>query len=211
MTFATGCVIWYCSPTPGPPSRERNSPLFIVPEETRRLADGRTRTEIWSIPESVICRAGHVATYALIGGWCEICSVRYAIRSVLPAPAREVGGEDVDAAAEPEPEPDSPVCVEARERSESCAERFDSTTVGAGRPTAGEDQPFMESRLPNVPTRPVLDVLLAPLILPVSDWHCSAFDGASIKVVMIGERSSGSYETGATSQCMRNFSPRTEL
>ena len=153
--------------------------MFIVPEETRKLADGRTRTEIWSIPESVMCRAGHAATYALIGGWCEICSVRYAMRRAPAPPDRDVGGEDVEAAAEPEAEPDSPVCVEARERSESCAERFDSTTV-AGLPTVGEDQPFMESRLPNVPTRPVLAVPLAHLTSPASEWACRDFGGASM-------------------------------
>jgi hypothetical protein len=103
----------------------------------------------------------------------------------------EVGGEDVE--AEAEPEPDSPVCVEARERLESCAERFDSTTVDADHSTAGEDQPFMESRLPNAPTRPDLGVPLAPLMLPVSEWACSDdFGGTSMKVVMIGDRSSGS-------------------
>ena len=51
-----------------------------------------------------------------MGGWCEICSVKYASRSV-PLPAvvyMDVGGEVV------EPEPDSPVwVVEARERFES--------------------------------------------------------------------------------------------
>jgi hypothetical protein len=101
----------------------------------------------------------------------------------------EVGGEDVE--AEAEPEPDSPVCVEARERLESCAERFDSTTVDAGLSTAGEDQPFMESRLPNVLTRPDLGVPLEPLI-PVSEWTCCGFGGTSMKVVMIGVLSSGS-------------------
>ena len=109
------------------------------------------------------------------------------MRSAPPAPDMEVGGEDVE--AETEPEPDSPVCVEARERFERCAERFDSTTVDA---TAGEDQPFMESRLPNAPTRPDLGVPLAPLMLPVSELACCGFGGTSMKVVMIGVRSSGS-------------------
>jgi len=84
----------------------------------------------------------------------------------------DVGGE--------EPEPDSPVCVEARERFESCAERFDSTTVDAGLSTAGEDQPFMESRLPNAPTRPDLGGTLEPLMLSDSEWRtCCGFGGAS--------------------------------
>jgi len=90
----------------------------------------------------------------------------------------EVGGEDVE--TEAEPDPDSPVCVEARERFESCAERFDSTMVDAGLSTAGEDQPLMESRLPNPPTRPDLSVPLAPLMLPASEWTCGSFGGASM-------------------------------
>ena len=113
-----------------------------------------------------MCRAGHDATYALIGGWCEICSVRYATRTE-PLPAvvdMDVGGEVI------EPEADSPVLVvEARERFESWAQTLDSTTVeGDDLSTAGEDQPFMESRLPNPLTRPGLDEALPPwLIAPV--------------------------------------------
>jgi hypothetical protein len=107
-----------------------------------------------------MCRAGHAATYALMGGWCEICSVRYATRSV-PVVDMEVGGEVI------EPEPDSPVfVVEARERFESWAQTFDSTTVGGDvLSTAGEDQPFMESRLPIAPTRPDLSETLLPLLI----------------------------------------------
>jgi hypothetical protein len=49
-----------------------------------------------------------------MGGWCEICSVKYASRSVPAVVDMDVGGEFV------EPDPDSPVCVvEARERFES--------------------------------------------------------------------------------------------
>jgi hypothetical protein len=122
----------------------------------------------------------------------------------------DVGGEVVD--AEAEPEPDSAVlAVEARERFESWAETFDSTTVDEGLFTAGEDQPFMESRLPNAPTRPDLSELLTALMVPESGWKSCGFGGASTWVVMIGVRSSGSYEIGGTSQCMRKFSPRTEL
>jgi hypothetical protein len=155
-----------------------------------------------------MCRAGHDATYALMGGWCEICSVRYATRSE-PLPAvvdMDVGGEVI------EPEADSPVfVVEARERFESWAETFDSTTVEEDDlSTVGEDQPFMESRLPIPPPRPDLEAfpwLIAPV---VSEWRCD-FGGDSTWVVMIGVRSSESYEIGLTSQCMRKFSPRTEL
>ncbi len=57
-----------------------------------------------------------------------------------------LSAEDVKAEVEPEPDSESRVCVEARERSESCTERFDSMTVDAGLSMAGEDQPFMESR-----------------------------------------------------------------
>src|SRR5712671_1331396 len=139
----------------------------MVPGETRTLADGRTRTEIWSMPESVICRAGHEATYALMGGWWEICSVRYAIRSVpLPAVDMDVGGEGVV-----DPEPDSPVWDEARERLESWAEAFDSTTVDVLLSTVGEDQPFIDSRLPNALTRPDLSeplTVIVPVPAPVS-------------------------------------------
>jgi hypothetical protein len=97
-----------------------------------------------------------------MGGWCEICSVRYATRSepLQAAVDMDVGGEFV------EPEPDSPVCVvEARERFESWAETFDSTTV-EGVSTAGEDHPFIDSRLPIPPTRPGLTGLLpiAPVV-----------------------------------------------
>jgi len=119
----------------------------------------------------------------------------------------DVGGEVVE--AEAEPEPDSTVlAVEARERFESWAETFDSTTVDGDLFTAGEDQPFMESRLPIAPTRPDLS---EPLIVPASGWERCGFGGASTWVVMMGVRSSGSYEIGGTSQCMRKFSPRTEL
>ena len=122
----------------------------------------------------------------------------------------DVGGEVVE--AETEPEPDSAVLtVEARERFESWAETFDSTTVEEDLFTAGEDQPFMESRLPIAPTRPDLSELLTALIAPASEWERCGFGGASTWVVMIGVRSSGSYEIGGTSQCMRKFSPRTEL
>ena len=172
------------------------------------LVDGRTRTEIWSMPERVMCRAGQDATYALMGGWWEICSVRYATRRETPAAVdMDVGGEVVE--AETEPEPDSAVlAVEARERFESWAETFDSTTVDGDLFTVGEDQPFMESRLPIAPTRPDLS---EPLIVPASEWERCGLWGASMWVVMIGVRSSGSYEIGGTSQCMRKFSPRTEL
>jgi hypothetical protein len=102
----------------------------------------------------------------------------------------DVGGEVV------EPEPDSPVCVvEARERFESWAETFDSTTVERDvLSTAGEDQPFMESRLPIAPTRPDLSETLLPLLIDgvVSEWRICDFGGESTWVVMIGVRSSGS-------------------
>ncbi len=136
-------------------------------------------------------RGGHAATYALMGGWCEICSVRYASRSVPAVVDMDVGGEFVD------PEPDSAVCVvEARERFESCAETFVSTTgVEEGvLSIAGEDQPFMESRLPIAPTRPDLSGLLPPLLIApvVSECGSCVFGGASTWAVMIGVRSSGS-------------------
>jgi len=160
------------------------------------------------MPDSVMCRAGHDATYALMGGWCEICSVRYAIRSDPALVDMDVGGEVV------EPEADSPVfVVEARERFESWAETFDSTTVeGDVFSTAGEDQPFMESKLPNPPTRPDLSEVLLPWLTDpvVSERRCG-FGEDSTWVVMIGVRSSESYEIGLTSQCTRKFSPRTEL
>lgn len=78
----------------------------------------------------------------------------------------DVGGEFV------EPEPDSPVCVvEARERFESWAATFDSTAVERDvLSTAGEDQPFIESRLPIPPTRPCLAGLL-PIAPVVSEWR----------------------------------------
>jgi hypothetical protein len=155
-------------------------------------ADGRTRTEIWSMPARVMCLAGQDATYALMGGWWEICSVRYATRSGLPPVVdMDVGGEVVE--AEAEPEPDSAVLVvEARERFESWAETFDSTTVDEDLFTAGEDQPFMESRLPIAPTRLDLSEFLTALMAPASDWDSHGFGGASTWVVMIGARSSGS-------------------
>jgi len=78
----------------------------------------------------------------------------------------DVGGEVVV-----DPEPDSPVWDEARERLESWAEAFDSTTVDVLLSTVGEDQPFIDSRLPNALTRPDLSeplTLIVPVPAPVS-------------------------------------------
>ena len=120
----------------------------------------------------------------------------------------DVGGEVVEGEAEP----DSDVrVVEARERFESWAETFGSTAVDRGLVKVGEDQPFMESRLPMAPTRPDLYEPLTALTEPASEGERCGFGGASTWVVMIGVRSSGSYEIGDISQCMRKFSPRTEL
>jgi hypothetical protein len=44
--------------------------------------------------------------------------------------------------------------VKARERFESRAETFGSTAVDHHLAKVGEDQPFMEGRLPMAPTRP---------------------------------------------------------
>ena len=78
----------------------------------------------------------------------------------------DVGGEVVEAVAEAA---DSPVCVvEARERLDSWAATFDST-VDADLYTVGEDQPFMESRLPIPPVRPDFCEPLATLMPPDSE------------------------------------------
>lgn len=120
----------------------------------------------------------------------------------------EVGGEVVEGEAEP----DSDVrAVEARERFESCAETFGSTDVDSDLVNVGEDQPLMESRLPKAPTRPDLYEPLTALIEPASEGVRCGFDGVSTWVVMIGARSSGSNVIGGVSQCMRKFSPSTEL
>lgn len=120
----------------------------------------------------------------------------------------DVGGEVVEGEAEP----DSDVrVVEARERFESWAETFGSTDVDSDLVKVGEDQPLMESILPMAPTRPDLYEPLTALMEPVSEWEECGFDGASTWVVIIGARSSGSNEIGGVSQCMRKFSPRTEL
>jgi len=120
----------------------------------------------------------------------------------------DVGGEVVEGEAEP----DSDVwVVDARERFERWAETFGSTVVGCDLLKVGEDQPFMESRLPMAPTRPDLyEPLTASVELAPEGERCG-FEGASTWVVMIGVRSSGSNEIGGVSQCMRKFSPRTEL
>jgi hypothetical protein len=116
----------------------------------------------------------------------------------------DVGGEVVEGEAEP----DSDVrVVEVRERFESWAETFGSTDVDSDLVKVGEDHPLMESRLP----MPDLYEPLTALMEPASEGERCGFDGVSTWVVMIGARSSGSNEIGGVSQCMRKFSPRTEL
>ena len=63
-------------------------------------------------------RAGQIAWYALIGGWCETCSVRKATRMRSASPS-------------PSPSPDTLPDVRPKLRFDTCAARLDSTSPPA--------------------------------------------------------------------------------